>query len=491
MPASREDFADALKTPTIALLGSSTRHWVLPLFAEHLEGNANGVSPEWFHERVEEAARAAVQAGDWGNDRRDPADRCREWKDNNWLDTTVDSEGRIRYALSEHALKAIEIIRGIAEGQSAVTASRLGSIAHAVHELAAKVNPDKQARIRLIEERIQELQRQKDDIATDRIRAATVDEMQQALDEVVSMTRSLPADFRRLHALVEQRHQAVARRALSDAPTKAEMVIDYLREHDLLEQTAQGRAYLGFTDMLASGQAQIIRSDMDEILTQDFARTHMTAAQRTQLDTLFSTLLAEDFKVRDSYLRWTATLRRLITRNVDGRNQRVLTLIDQALSAGTQWALADPGRRTLDEDILGIGQATVHDAGGLRPWRETSRQTVHITPETIDEPIPIADREALRLAAGTSRRAVARTVNRLIRKRRLVTGTDAFEATRPEFQRLGTLVSLLDLAIDYGQVQTELSEAVHLERPDERSLKVVLPHLIFDREIHLNDKGRP
>ncbi|MEU5881208.1 DUF3375 family protein [Spirillospora sp. NPDC047279] len=97
------------------------------------------------------------------------------------------------------------------------------------------------------------------------------------------MTRTLPADFRQLRTMVEDRHQEVARRAMADGPPKAELVEEYLRENDLLSRTSQGAAYLGFSQLLSSRQHEQIRADIDQILAQDFAREHMTAVQREEL----------------------------------------------------------------------------------------------------------------------------------------------------------------------------------------------------------------
>jgi hypothetical protein len=99
--------------------------------------------------------------------------------------------------------------------------------------------------------------------------------------------------------------------------------------------------------------------------------------------------------------------------------------------------------------------------------------------------LPPADRAALRLAAGTSPRAVARTVNQLLEESTVVTGSEVFEHTPAEFQRLGTLVTLLDLAIGFGNVDPAYREAVTFRPDSERELRVILPHLIFDASIRI------
>lgn len=481
MTATPIQLATALElNPTLKLLGSYSRDWVLPLFAEHLEPVDGPVSAEWFHERVAEAVEAAPK---WKSERT-PAEHCRKWVDDRWLDTEYEA-GRVHYRLSSYSLRAIQFVRELVEGETAVSGARLNNIASAVHALATMTNPDRQAQVERLDKEIRELERRRDSIRSGTERLATVDEMRQQLGEVLGMTRSLPADFHQLRALVEDRHQAVARRALVDGPTKAQLVDDYLHEHDLLSQTAEGRSYRGFSQALSQADAHTFRSDITMILEQDFAREHMTAGQREQLESLYSTLLSEQLAVQKSYVRWTGSLRRFLTRAASGRHRRLLSLAEQALSSGAEWAMAAPGRRGLDEDVLGIGIVSVPDASGLRLWSQPLPQTMAVSAEPEQAALPAADRAALRLAAGTSPRALARTVNQLLEESGVATGAEVFERTPAEFQRLGALVTLLDLAIGFGNVDPAYREAVTFSPDAERELRVVLPHLVFHAPIRL------
>jgi hypothetical protein len=472
-----------LGNATLRLLNAYSRDWVLPLFAEHLEHVEGSVSAEWFHERV---AEALDQIPDWQGDRL-PAEHCRKWVESRWLETETES-GRLRYRLSPHSLRALRIVREIVEGESSISGARLGSIAHAVRLLADMTNPDREVQVRRIDRQIEELQRRREEIATGRARLATMDEMRQQLREILAMTRSLPADFQQLHTLIEDRHQRVARHAMADGPTKAELVEEYLHENDLLAKTPEGMAYVGFSQMLTSTrEAREIREDVDQILAQDFAREHMTPTQREQLETMFATLLAAELRVQKSYVRWTASLRRFLTRSAHGRHRRLLGLADRALQAGAAWVACDPGSRTLDTDVLRIGPYAVADISQTQLWRDLVPQQVRVDSAPQAVILPETDRAALRLAAGTSRRAVSRTINTLLRERVVVTGTEVYEATPAEFQRLGALVTLLDLAITYGQVNISIGEQVSIATDREHALRVVFPHLAFDRIIELGE----
>lgn len=478
MDEKSEQIRLALETnPTLRLLNAYSRDWVIPLFAEHLERAEGSVSAEWFHEKVAEAVSQIRWDGDVT-----PAEHCRKWVEARWLDTEV-VDGRLRYLLSEHSLRAIGFVRQVVDGDTSVSSARFVSISQAVRQLADMANPNKDVQLGRIDAQIAELKRQREDVSGGRVRGATLSEMQQQLREVLEMTRSLPADFRRLKAMVEDRHQEVARHAMVEGPPKAELVEDYLRENDLLARTSQGTAYRSFARMLVSRQSERLRADIDEILAQDFAREHMTSEQRGALDSMLSTLLASELSVQESYLRWSESLRRFLTRAARGRHQRFVQLADRALHAGAEWVEADPGARPVPSDALGVGPIGAHDISQTQLWRDHGPQDVVVT--VVDEyaALPDDDREALRLAAGTSPRAIGALIGRLLDECPVVSGADVFAALPAEYRRLGAVVSILDAGVKHGRVLNGGADEVAINAAGGRLLLVTVPSIEFTSAI--------
>jgi hypothetical protein len=469
--------------PTLTLLGARSRDWVLPLFAEHLECVEGSVSAEWFHERVAEALQEAREDKEEGQEDRSPSAYCARWVKRRWLDTEMSDAG-VRYRLSSYSLRALRFVREIAAGESTVSGARLGSIAHAVRRLADLTSPDRDAQAQRIDEEIAELQRRRQDVLDGRSGMVTPAQLSEQLREVLAMTRSLPADFRQLRSMVEDRHKVIAREALAETP-KAEMVESYLHENDLLESTPEGVAYRRFARMLSSSQeSAAIQRDLQQILDAPFARDHMTPAQRESLDTMFAMLMNAEFEVRQAYVRWTASLRRVLTRAAYGQHARLLSLSSLALEAASDWVSAAPrSRGEVDINVLGVGLFGAEDVSQLQLWRDTGPQDVTVSVTAYGGELPVGERAALRLAAGTSPKAVAKRINELVAQRGLVTAAEVFEHTPAEFQRLGSLVTMLDLAVQYGTVDAEVAEQVMLSGNREYELIVLLPHLAFHEPI--------
>jgi hypothetical protein len=207
---------------------------------------------------------------------------------------------------------------------------------------------------------------------------------------------------------------------------------------------------------------------------------------------MFSTLMSAELDVQDAYVRWTASLRRVLTRAAHGQHARLLSLSSLALDAAAEWVAADPRSRgrELDADVLGIGVFAVEDVSQMQLWRDTGPQNVIVSVATSGSPLPAGERAALRLAAGTGHKAVARRINDLVAERGVVTAAEVFEHTPVEFQRLGSLVTMLDLAVQYGTVDPEVAELVALSGTRKHELTVLLPHLTFHEPIAVRTRGK-
>ncbi|NRD27701.1 DUF3375 family protein [Frigoribacterium sp. VKM Ac-2836] len=525
---SRDDVRAAYEDdPTWALLRGYNARWMLPLFSRHLEHAEGPVSADWFHRQVadvleqnaseqataEQAASEQATAGQAASvvpeearpaspasvaspapaeQKTTPAEYCRSWVESRWLVRTRASgpDARAEYRLSSHALKALRLVRDLVERDNAVSEARLDSIAHAVGQLAGLADPSRESQLARLDEQIAELERRKVEIERHGTEPTAPDVLRRQVREVVRLTASLPEDFRQLGAMVEQRHREVARRVSSEHVGKGALVDQYLRDNDLLEQTPEGRAYRGFAQMLSSRGIDVMRADIEKVLAQPDAAEQLTERQRSQLETLISSLLAEEQTVQETYGRWTSSLRRFLSRSGSDQQQRLLTLADRALHAGGVWAERRPGHAMLPAeygDGLGLGALDVRDVSQVQLHTDRGRPTVDVQVSIGDAALPEADRAALRLTAGTSTAAVAATIDRLLADHDAVTSADVYRATEPEFRRLALVLSMLDLALDRGVVGDD-TETVELAAdpteaagPGGTGRQVTLPRLVFRR----------
>src|SRR5260221_14592807 len=120
-------------------------------------------------------------------------------------------------------------------------------------------------------------------------------------------------------------------------------------------------------------------------------------------------------------------VRRFLTRAAPGRHQRLLSLADRALHAGAIGVQAEPAQRYVPQDMLGVGPLAVIDISQTQLWGDNSPQEVVVELAEQRGTLPGENRAALRLAAGTSPRAVGRTINKLLASWPAGTGAEGFQ----------------------------------------------------------------
>ena len=213
---SRDDVRAAYEDdPTWALLRGYNARWMLPLFSRHLEHAEGPVSADWFHRQVADALEqnAAEQAASEPDpeearpaattpvaspapteQKTTPAEYCRSWVESRWLVRTRASgpDARAEYRLSPHALKALRLVRELVERDNAVSEARLGSIAHAVGQLAGLADPSRESQLSRLDEQIAELERRKAEIERHGTEPTAPDVLRRQVREVVRLTASLP-----------------------------------------------------------------------------------------------------------------------------------------------------------------------------------------------------------------------------------------------------------------------------------------------------------
>lgn len=445
------------QSPALTLLKAYDGDWIIPLFAD-LEADGGVINFEAFHAHVEDAVEAAKPGR---AESVSPSERCRKWVDAGWLDMPTLNDS-FHYRLTSDTRRVLEFIRSLAGTASSVSGARFGSIANAIRELAVMTDPDRNAQAQRLDRQIAELQRRRDAIASGRARLASAQEARSQLQEVVSMLAPMASDFAKLEKRVESTHHETARRAFSDAPSKAELVDEYLDANDLLTATDEGRNYQALVRMLASDEAAQVRQDIDQILGLDFAQTRMTAPERALLDGMLSVLLGQQLRVQGTHTRWAASLRRFLTRQPAARRQQLVDAVDAALAAGSEWAGADPGLRHIVPITIGVGAFDMPESSGLKLWSEQVREEVKVVATEATEDLPDDQRTALRLAAGTSTKAVIDTIKSLIGQRQTVTAADIVAATPEEFRRMGLVTSIFAVALDDQAIDESDSDQITL-----------------------------
>ncbi|MFC0714907.1 DUF3375 domain-containing protein [Cellulomonas biazotea] len=381
-------FEQARSRPEMTLLRARGFEWVMAVFAEHLVAGPVEVSA--FHEVVDvELATLRGLDDDALDTTRTARDYCNDWVARQWVNRALVDQVE-QYSLTAATLDVLAFSDRLVDRRSTVSESRLQQILDAVARLADESNPDPQARVDRIDERIAELEAQRAAILDGRVPVPPDARLHEQLGGIMDLARHLPADFKRVADSVYAMHRRFVGEAQDVPLGRGEALRGFFADHDLLAASDEGRAFQGLMRLWGDHRRQAsLRRDIDDLLRQDFA-ADLSPEQRRALRALPRLLVESAEDVQDTYRRLSQSLERFVQQQSDG-DRDLRSRLSRAQSAAhalfghrarrssvdvqlgaqlpdiqsvTQVQLADPRLRERPADVDDVGW----DAGtGLTP----------------------------------------------------------------------------------------------------------------------------
>ncbi|MBU8579994.1 DUF3375 family protein [Brevibacterium luteolum] len=348
----------ALETPTLKLLDRKSARIVLPVFATLFQpGSSDPIPVERFHARLDAMLNELAALGH-DVPKTNGRQLAMQWMRERWL-YRDPGKGEETYRPTAHAEQALDYISRVTRNQINVSASRIETIQRVVSDAAMLANPNREERIRRLDEEIARLAAERERLADGGELAPVSDsELIEQFSNVLRELDSLPSDFRRVEESVRVMHKDITQRFREEDRPIGQVIDDYLTEAShLFTDTAEGRAFTGARDLLH-------RRDLLNTLRQDLS----TILQHPTADAL-----------TDDEARKMRTATKVIRRGING-----VLLQRQRLSATLREYIENYDHirnRELDETLRGIDQQ-------LRLWMQhaTVRDQVDIEliPSTLE-----------------------------------------------------------------------------------------------------------
>ena len=434
------------------LLRADSAPVVAGLLGTHLGGDERRVDAEELYERIDadlERLRAqGVPLPLTGKG------YCTEWRSAGFLVRRPSSEARGEtLELSPDAIAGIRFLQGRAAPRSSVTESRLTSLAAQVRRLAIDTDPDASARIALLEEEIDTIQRRIESLRAGDEGALDADRALERARDVLSQAADVPDDFARVRAEFEALNASLRARIVESDVSQAAVVDEVFRGIDHISDSDAGRSFAAFAQLVldpALGAA--FDADIRRILDRGFARD-LTAEERRALRTFLMTLKGRSAEIHDVITVFARALRRYV-QSQDYQRDRVLrTLLREAQHAGVE-ATAHirpwhPTSLTLDLSAVSfsnVGAIELHDPAEFAA-----------TGEVLSQAASVASLEELRALARETEidfDELTRNINDLLADVQSCTVGDVL-ARYPATQGAGSVIGLLSLAAEQGTMDDE------------------------------------
>ena len=349
---------EAFDKPTLRLLDRKWAPFVLAVFKSSFSRDRRSVPCDLLHTQVD-AYLADLRST--GIDAPEKTGRalCVQWMNDLWLYREIREAGNgdgdaEHYSLTSHALEALLLVDGLASSRALISESRLATIVDTVRHRATEANPDREERVRRLDRQIDELTSERDRLAGGGlIAAASNEQMHEGYANLIDLIAQLPSDFKRVEESVAAMHRQIVNDFRGEERPISEVLDDYLAKTDaLMSSTAEGRAFEGaFTLLRNDTLMQGLKADLETILLHPFALELSLNERRSFMSTV--TLLRKGIDdVLTQRKGLTTTLREHIVNHdvvKDRELEHVLRDINRELAT---WMLTAGPRSTVTAELM-------------------------------------------------------------------------------------------------------------------------------------------
>jgi hypothetical protein len=341
----------AFAQPTLTLLHQRQAPVVITIFRAAFGRNNRPIPTARLHTQVEEHLAEIRLAGEQDVPAGSGRDICQRWMRGQWLVRSLDDAGHEVYTLTSHAQQALELVKNLARDRATLSEHRIATILGTARRFNSEANPDRSARVTILNDEIARLQAERDRLIDGgEVLGATEDYMLEGFTELLSLLSALPSDFAR----VEERFGTIRGEILSafraeDRPAGA-VIDDYLARADaLMTATHEGRAFEGAFALLRDDALVMqLREDLHALLEHPLAEGLLSDAERAELRGTVRLVRDGLDRVLAQRSRVTATLKEYIVSHDAVRDRELEQTLRQVESELMTW-MATTGPRASHE----------------------------------------------------------------------------------------------------------------------------------------------
>lgn len=470
----------AFDQPTLTLLHQRQAPVVITIFRAAFGRQNRPIPTARLHTQVEEhlaeirlTGRAEAGEVPVGSGR----DLCQRWMRGQWLVRSLDETGHEVYTLTSHAQQALELVKTLARDRATLSEHRIATILGTVRRFNAEANPDRGARVTLLNAEIARLQAERDRLVdgADMV-SATEDYMLEGFTELLSLISALPSDFAR----VEERFASIRGTVLAafraeDRPA-GEVIDDYLARADaLMTATHEGRAFEGaFALLRDDALVTQLRDDLTALLDHPLSDGLLSDADRAELRGTVRLVREGLDRVLTQRSRVTATLKEYIVSHDGARDRELEQTLRAVESELMTWMATTGPRATHDVPLLPARAGVEHlrerfydPADDVLPERITSADP---------DDAPTVSLAELMAQGGPQLAPLRRRLEDALTSLTPAASLgELFATLEPSLRRPVEIFGLLHLAADRGWPTDDAAETFPAVRPDGTARTFAVP----------------
>ena len=345
----------AFAQPTLTLLHQRQAPVVITLFRAAFGRNNKPIPTARLHTQVEEHLAEVRSAGEADVPHGTGKELCQRWMRGQWLVRSLDERDQEVYALTSHAQQALELVKNLSRDRATLSEHRIATILGTVRRFNSEANPDRAARVTILNAEIARLQAERDRLVDGaEMVSATEDFMAEGFTELLSLISALPADFARVEERFGQiRAEILAAFRGEDRPA-GQVIDEYLARADaLMTSTQEGRAFEGaFALLRDDGLVTQLREDLTALLEHPVSDRILAEADRTELRGTVKLVRDGLDRVLAQRSKVTATLKDYIVSHDAARDRELARTLREIESELMTWMGRTGPRATHDVPLL-------------------------------------------------------------------------------------------------------------------------------------------
>lgn len=471
----------AFNQPTLTLLHQKLAPAIIAIFRSSFGRDVRTIEAPRLHSQVDTYLAELRQAGYTDLPTGTGRDLCLRWMRGQWLIRSADPDGTEVYALTSHAQDALTLVKGLTRERASLSEHRIATIVAAVRRFNTDVNPDRAARVSILDTDIARLTAERDRLlAGGEIQQVSEDYMLEGYAELLQLVGGLSSEFARVEEVFAGLRSSILAAFRADDRPAGEVIDDYLCQADsVMTATPEGRAFEGAFALLRDDALMLqLREDLGALLEHPVADDVLVDTDKRELRGTVALIRRGIDSVLTQRNRVTAALRDYIVTHNITRDRELDVTLRQLDSELATWMRTAGPRAQVPLALL----PARHDVEHLRErFHNTATETAPPPLQTPDEDRPEGlSLEELLLQGGPTLDALRDALNAGLSGPQIVESLGTlFDSLDAHLRRPVEVFGLLHLATNREDVAAaDATDIYRAQRPDGTPRPLVGPRII-------------
>lgn len=418
-----------------------------------------------------------------------------KWRNDGYLVCRPSEKARQEtYELSAGAISAIAFVKNLEKPHRSATRSRLSLILDQVSSLSLSVDGDVERRRRALLDERARIDAQIAALLAGNLQEGSVSDALEQVREIIALSREIPRDFVNVAGDFERISKELFRSLILDEGESKEILENVFAGVDQIGQSAAGRTFKGFYELLRDIEAtERFQDDVDIILDADFAAM-MEPEDRRFLRRFIQNSLTNSREVNETLTGLARGLRRFVQSQSFQQERRIKRLIEQALARANEITEFMPPSASV-QTSLELTSTPIAPISRLALYDPSERMasSVIVTEEDEAAPLSLEELRFLVREVEIDYKELVTNVNKSLDATSSGdVGEDQFAAVSvgevldrfPATQGLASVVGLMNLALDQGEGRSGVDVVAWTSREGRRRSARV-EKLLFSRKVSL------